>query len=250
MATMRLIFSFKQFLNYKKVLTYTLVFILSLLFLNVGIIQHAIGAESKDEPHISLKVENKRLGDVLKIITLDTGFKFKLNDQWISYPVNASIENMPLHRGLKLILRGLNHTIIYESNKTIRIMVYGFVDSRKTDSYSTQPISSQIQDDQQEPALSPESSPEETDDLMRADDSSEENSSSESTEDKSTKSENSSDNGKKEGSEDASASTDKELDQDTSSLSENTNEQNEQKNTSEDAMSESSQEQNIVKQSK
>ena len=203
MATMRLIFSFKQFLNYKKVLTYTLVFILSLLFLHVGIVQHAIGAESKDEPNISLKVENKRLGDVLKIITLDTGFKFKLNDQWISYPVNASIENLPLHRGLKLILRGLNHTIIYESNKTIKIMVYGFVDSRKTDSYSTQSISSQIQDDQQEPAFSPESFPEETDDLMRADDSSEKNSSSESTEDKSTENENSSDRGKKESSENA-----------------------------------------------
>ena len=200
---MRLIFSFKQFLNYKKVLTYTLVFILSLLFLHVGIVQHAIGTESKDEPHISLKVENKRLGDVLKIITLGTGFKFKLNDQWISYPVNASIENLPLHRGLKLILRGLNHTIIYESNKTIKIMVYGFVDSRKTDSYSTQSISSQIQDDQQEPDFSPASFPAATDDLMRADDSSEKNSSSESTEDKSTESENSSDNGKKEGSENA-----------------------------------------------
>jgi hypothetical protein len=171
---MKIIFNLKQFLNFKKVLSYALVFILSLLCLHVGIIQQTIGSESKDEPHISLEVENKPLGDVLKKITLDTGFEFKLNDQWSSYPVNVSMENMPLHRGLKLILRRLNHTIIYESNKIIKIVVYENLDSRKTDSYPIQPFSSQIQDRQQEPALSPESSPEETEDLKHADDSSEE----------------------------------------------------------------------------
>jgi hypothetical protein len=163
-----------------------------------------------------LKVENQRLGDVLKIISLDTGFKFKLNDQWSTYPVNASIENKPLNRGLKLILQGLNHAIICESDKSIKIMVYGKVDSRKTDSYPIQPFSSQIQDDQQEPALSPESSPEGGDDLKRADDSSEETG--------------------------AAAGT--ELDQDSSGQNENTNEQNDQEDAAEDVSSESPQEQN------
>ena len=153
-------FNLKRYLNFEKVLFYTLVFILSLMFLRINIIQQAIGSESLDEPHISLKVNNQRLGDVLEEITLDTGFEFKLNDQWSAYPVNASIENMPLNRGLKLILQGLNHAIIYESDKSIKIMVFGKVDSRKTNSYPVQPSSSQIQDNQQEPALSPESSPE------------------------------------------------------------------------------------------
>jgi len=213
---MKLIFNLKQYLNFEKVLSYTLVFILFLLCLRINIIQQAIGAESQDEPHISLKVKNQPLGDVLKKISLDTGFKFKLNDKWSIYPVNASIENMSLHRGLKLILRGLNHVIIYESDKSIKIVVYGKVDSRETDSYPIQPFSSQIQDNQQEPAPSLESSPEEADDLKRADDSSEE----------------------------TGSTVGKELDQDSSGQSENTNEQNEQENAAEDAPPESPQEQN------
>jgi len=241
---MKLIFNLKQYLNFEKVLSYTLVFILSLLCLRINIIQQAIGAESQDEPHISLKVKNQPLGDVLKQITLDTGFKFKLNDKWSIYPVNASIENMPLHRGLKLILQGLNHAIIYESDESIKIVVYGKVDSRKTDSYPIQPFSSQIQDNQQEPAPSPESSPEEADDLKRADDSSGETGSSENTEDKSTENEDSSDSGKEESSEETGTAGGKELDQDSSGQSKNTNEQNEQENAAEDAPPESQQEQN------
>ena len=209
-------FKLKQYLNFEKILFYTLVIILSLICLRIDIIQQAIGSELQDEPHISLEVENQRLGDVLKIISLDTGFKFKLNDQWSTYPVNASIENMPLNRGLKLILQGLNHAIIYESDKSIKIMVYGKVDSRKTDSYPIQPFSSQIQDNQKEPAPSPESSPEGGDDLERADDSSEE----------------------------TGAAAGPELDQDSSGQSENTNEQNDQEDAAEDDSPESPQEQN------
>ncbi|MCW8804231.1 MAG: hypothetical protein OQK57_07530, partial [Ignavibacteriaceae bacterium] len=190
---MKLIFKLKQYLNFEKVLYYTIIFILSLMCLHINIIQQAIGSESQNEPHISLRVKNKLLGEVLKKITQETGFKFKLNDQWNTYPVNASVENMPLNRGLNLILQGLNHAIIYESDKSIKILVYGKVDPRKTDSYPIQPFSSQIQDNQQEPDLSPESSPEVTDDLEPADDSSEETGPSENTEDISTENENPSD---------------------------------------------------------
>jgi hypothetical protein len=241
---MKLIFNLKQYLNFNKALSYTLIFMLSLLCIRINIIQQAIGAESQDEPHISLKVKNQPLGDVLKNISLDTGFKFKLNDKWSIYPVNASIENMPLHRGLKLILKGLNHAIIYESDKRIKIVVYGKVDSRETDSYPIQPSSSQIQDNQQESTPSPESSSEEADALKRADDSSEETGSSDNTEEKSTENEDSSDSGKEESPEETGTAVGKESDQDLSGQSENTNEQNEQENAAEDAPPESPQEQN------
>jgi hypothetical protein len=213
---MKLIFNLKQYINFEKVLSYTLVFILSLMCLSINIIQQAIGAESLKEPHISLKVNNQRLGDVLEEITLDTGFEFKLNDQWSAYPVNASIENMPLNRGLKLILQGLNHAIIYESDKSIKIMVFGKVDSRKTNSSPVQPSSSQIQDNQQELPLSPESSPEGTDDLKGADDSSEK----------------------------TGPAAGAELDQDSNGQSEDANEQNDPEDAAEDAPPESPQEQN------
>jgi len=241
LATMKLIFNSKQYLNFEKVLSYTLVFCLSLMCLRIGIIQQAIGSELQNEPHISLEVENQRLGDVLKIISLDTGFKFKLNDQWSTYPVNASVENMPLNRGLNLILQGLNHAIIYESDKSIKIMIYGKVDSRKTDSSPIQPFSSQFEDNQQEPAPSPESSPEVTDDLERADDSPEETGPSENTEDISTENENPSDSEKEESSEETDTGVDTELDQDSSGQSDNTNEQNDQENAAEDTPPESPQ---------
>ena len=214
LATMKLIFDFKHHLNLETALSYTLVSILFFLCLRINIIALAMGSESQDESHISLKVRNQPLVDVLKRITLDTGFKFKLNDQWNAYLVNASLENMPLHRGLKLILRGLNHTIIYEPDNSIKIVVYGKVDSRKTDSYAIQSFSSQIQDNQQEPTPSPESSPEETDDIARADDSSEESGPSENTEDKSAENEDSSDTRNEESSEETNTEVDTELDQD------------------------------------
>jgi len=241
---MKLILNLKQFLNFEKVLFYTLIFILSLLCLRINIVHQAIGAESQDEPHISLKVKNQPLGDVLRKITQKTGFEFKLRDKWRIYPVNASIENMPLHRGLKIILQGLNHAIIYESDKSIKIMIYGEVDSRKADSSPIEPFSPQIHDNQQEAAPSLESSPEEAEDLKRADDSSEENGPSEKTEDKSNENEDSSDSGKEESSEETGKAVRTKLDQNSSSQSENANEQNEQENAPKDDPSESPQEQN------
>ena len=69
---MKLNFKLKQYLNFEKILPYTLVFILFWMCLRINIIQQAVWAESQDEPHISLEVKNQRLGDVLKKITLDT----------------------------------------------------------------------------------------------------------------------------------------------------------------------------------
>ena len=224
---MKHIFKLKKYLKLKKILTYTLVFILSLLCSRINIVQQAIGAESQDEPHISLKVNNQPLSDVLKIIASDTGFRFKLNGEWNNYPINTSLENISLNRALKIILKGLNHVIIYESNKSIKIVVYGKVDSDKTGSYPTQPFSSQIQDNQPEVASSSDSSPEETDDLQRTDDSSEETDSSENTEDRSTENEDSSDSGTEESSEESDKTVNNELDQDSTGQREDTNEQSE-----------------------
>jgi hypothetical protein len=244
LATMKLILKLKQYVYFEKILYYTVIFTLSLMCLHINTIQEAIGSESQNEPNISLNVKNQRLGDVLKNITQETGIKFMLNDQWSTYPVNASIENMPLNRGLKLILKGLNHVIIYESDKIIKILVYGNMDSRETDSYPIQPFSTQIQDNQQESVPLPESSPELEDDLNRSDDSSEETGSSENTEDKNTENEISSDSGKEDSSEEAGTAVGTELDQDSSGQKENTNEQDEQENAAEDASPESPQEQN------
>lgn len=241
---MKLIFNLKQYLRLGKVLSPASVFILSLLYFHVGIIQQVSGSEIKKEPHISLKAENQPLGDVLKRIALDTGFKFKLNEQWSNHPVDALIENLPLHKGLSLILRGLNHAIIYESDKSIKIMVYEKGDSRKSDSYPIQSFSPQIQGSQQEPASLPESSPEETVESRRADDISEQTGSQEQTEEQSTENQDSSENREKESSEATGEASGKEAVQESVGQSENPNEQNEQQNTAEESPAENSQKQN------
>ena len=84
------------------------------------------------EPRISLAIKDKPLGEVLETLTGDTGYHFKLNSQWQDYPVSASITNLPLEQGLKRLLRSLNHTIIWESDRTVRIMVYGKVENANT----------------------------------------------------------------------------------------------------------------------
>jgi hypothetical protein len=223
--------------------SYAFAFILSLLCLGANNTQ-ALGAEAQDEPHISLEAKNQPLGDVLKKISLDTGFKFRLNDQWRIHPVNATMKNISLHRGLKIILKGLNHAIIYESGKSIKIAIYGKVEPGNTDSSPVQPFSSQFQDNQQQPIPVPESSAEDTEGLERAEDGSEETAPAGTTENESTENEDSPDGEKGEGSEETGEAEGKELNRGSSALSENENEQNEQENASEDASTESPPEQN------
>lgn len=85
-------------------------------------------ADGEADPRISLTAKNEPLGDVLDAITADTGYQFKLNSQWESWPVSATIGNLPLEQGLKRLLRSLNYTIIWEADRTISIMVYGKAD--------------------------------------------------------------------------------------------------------------------------
>jgi hypothetical protein len=65
----------------------------------------------------------------LDAITAETGYEFNINEQWESHPVSATIDNLPLEQGLKRLLLNLNHTIIWESDQIITIMVYGNTDS-------------------------------------------------------------------------------------------------------------------------
>jgi hypothetical protein len=215
-AILKTLVNLKQQLNFEWVPHYILALMLFFLAPNVIAINEAIGQESTEEPFISLKAQNQPLGDVLNKISRDTGYTFKLNDRWKSYPVNASIQNMRLEQGLKRILASLNHAIIYESEKKINILVYGKADSSKTDSNHIQSFPSQIPADQQESAPSVESSPENPDDVEQDDESTEETGAEESTD----------------------------SEQESVSQSENSDDQNEQKKTAEDASSESSPSQN------
>lgn len=129
------------------------------------------GQESAQEPYISLSLLNQSLGEVLNKIAQDTGYTFELKDEWKSYPVNASIQNLPLSQALKRILTSLNHAIIYESEKKIHILVYGKADARERDSHPVQSPPSSDPAYLQESAASPVPLPEDTEDVRFTDES-------------------------------------------------------------------------------
>jgi hypothetical protein len=148
----------------------------ALLFLTALIIPvpSANGQESTQEPYISLSVRNQPLGDVLNKIARETGYTFKLEDEWKGYPVNASIQNLPLNQGLKRILTSLNHAIIYESEKKIQILVYGKTDAHQKDSHLNRSSPPPDPGYLQESAPPPEPISEDTGDARSADESAEE----------------------------------------------------------------------------
>jgi hypothetical protein len=74
---------------------------------------------------VSINVKAQPLGEVLEHISEETGYQFRIDQSWQDFLITASFKNEPLHRGLKKILRQLNNAIIYGSDGTIKIMIYG-----------------------------------------------------------------------------------------------------------------------------
>jgi hypothetical protein len=134
----------------------------------------ANGQESTQEPYISLRVLNQPLSEVLDKISQDTGYTFKLKEEWKGYPVTAAIQNLPLSQGLKRILTPLNHAIIYESENKIHILVYGKADTREKDSRLTQAHPSSDPNYPIESAPSPEEILEDTENVPFTEESAQE----------------------------------------------------------------------------
>lgn len=110
-------------------------FILCLLTAMDGIVGLPVAAlDAPDEPRITLSVNNQPLGDVLDTIASETGYRFNLNDRWSDYPVSAVIRDLPLEQGLKRLLRSLNHTIVWEADNVVTIVVVSKVDPAGKDS--------------------------------------------------------------------------------------------------------------------
>lgn len=175
-------------LHLNKISFYTLV-ILCLLCFCIHYVQQAIGSQSENEPYVSLKAKNQPLDRVLNKLAQDTGLNFQINHQWKTYPVNASIEAQPLHQALKQILRGLNHAIIYGSDKSIKIVVYGKMEPQNSNTNFVRHSTMSTQRD--EPETGPLRDPdfEESDELKDEDERSEESGPSEETNDENTQNE-------------------------------------------------------------
>jgi hypothetical protein len=90
-----------------------------------GAVEAAVAQPASRVPIVSLKVNNIPLGEALATLSRDTGYRFYLNPQWKAHPVSVDISKIPLEAALKRLLRNLNHSIVWESEDSIRIMVYG-----------------------------------------------------------------------------------------------------------------------------
>jgi hypothetical protein len=90
-----------------------------------GAIETSAAQPESREPIVSLRINNLPLGEALATLSRDTGYRFHLDSQWKTYPVSVNASHIPLEKVLKRLLRNLNHSIIWESENAIRIMVYG-----------------------------------------------------------------------------------------------------------------------------
>lgn len=88
-------------------------------------LQPAFAQELSPNPVISLSVKEEPLIDVLDDITEQTGYRFELSEEWESHPISANVKDLPLERGLKRILKNLNHTILWGEDNVVNIRVYG-----------------------------------------------------------------------------------------------------------------------------
>jgi hypothetical protein len=122
-------------------------------------IHPAMAQDTTIDPLISLTVQNEPLGDVLEAISRDTGYRFNLNGKWKSYPVSATINGQPLEKGLKRLLRSLNHSIVWESERLVTITVFGKADPGGTDSAISFPSPPQTYQEEIEPAAEVEPAP-------------------------------------------------------------------------------------------
>jgi hypothetical protein len=84
----------------------------------------AICDNSVADEIISLNATNQPLGEVLENISIAADCQFSFDESWDDYPITASFDNQPLHRGLKRIFRNINNAVIYGADRTVKIIIY------------------------------------------------------------------------------------------------------------------------------
>jgi len=124
-----------------------------------GSIRQVMAQDPFQDSEINLASKNKTLGDILETISKDTGYQFNLKDKWKDYPVSISNDEMPLEHKLKRLLRSLNHIIIWGSDKTITIKIFGKVDPLKFRPATSPPDRRRINQVKNKPVMASDNEP-------------------------------------------------------------------------------------------
>jgi type II secretory pathway component GspD/PulD (secretin) len=75
------------------------------------------------ETLISLEIRETPLQDVLQEIAGQTGYTFIFESTWGEHPISARLKNASIQAGLRRILSGMNHALIYLPERTVRIVI-------------------------------------------------------------------------------------------------------------------------------
>ena len=138
--------------------------------LSVALLPHRpiAAQDSTPGPRINLSATNQPLAEILDQMTAETGYQFNLSPKWGNHRVSATLYEIPLERGLKRLLRSLNHSIIWESDRIVTILVYGRAEpERDGGAISFAPPPREIPSDP-ESAVDRETEPDEPDETVAA----------------------------------------------------------------------------------
>jgi len=98
----------------------------SLLPLVVILLCHlSVGAESSPDRSISLDITNRPLSEVLDQLSQITGCRFIYDSDWADENISVRIVNQDLDKSLRMVLGHYNYGILYGTDGSVRIMIYG-----------------------------------------------------------------------------------------------------------------------------
>lgn len=77
---------------------------------------------------LSLDSRGEPLGEILKKISKDTGYRISVDPEWTGLPVSVSFKNLPMDKGLRRILARLNHSIVFDdADQRISIVIKSLI---------------------------------------------------------------------------------------------------------------------------
>ena len=98
----------------------------SLLPIVVILLCHlSVGAESSPDRSISVDITNRPLSEVLDRLSQITGYRFLYDREWADENISVKIVNQDLDKSLRMVLGHYNYGILYGTDESVRIMIYG-----------------------------------------------------------------------------------------------------------------------------
>jgi hypothetical protein len=72
---------------------------------------------------VSLEARDVPLREVLQRLANQTGITFLVDDSWAAFPVSATFKDLPVDRGVRMVLGRLNHALIQLSDTRIKVVI-------------------------------------------------------------------------------------------------------------------------------